>query len=82
MFSIFHDVRKVGYTRTLAKKRAELKDQPWFEGITIKGELRVIYSPYDFVAGWNEVNYPLIRGYGPSSARNLGMNLITYVMTH
>jgi len=83
LFNIFHDVRKVEYTRALLKDKSdELKDRPWFEGITIDGELRVIYSPYDFVAGWNEVNYPLIRGYEPSSARNLGMNIIMYVITH
>jgi hypothetical protein len=83
LFNIFHDVRKVEYTLALLKDKGdELKNRPWFEGVTINGELRVIYSPYDFVAGWNEVNYPLIRGYKPSSARNLGMNLITYVMTH
>ena len=82
LFNIFHDVRKVEYTRALAKKRAELKNQPWFEGITIDGELRVIYSPYDFIAGWNEVYYPLMRGYSPRSAQKLGMNIVMYIMTH
>lgn len=83
LFEIVHDVKKVQYSRALLKdKGGELKNRPWFEGITINGELRVIYSPYDFVAGWNEVHYPLIRGYEPSSARNLGINIITYVMTH
>ncbi|MHC4781331.1 MAG: DUF4159 domain-containing protein [Planctomycetota bacterium] len=83
LFSIVHDVRKVEYTRALLVDKAdELKDQPWFEGITINGELRVIYSPYDFIAGWNETNYPQMRGYESDSAWKLGVNLITYIMTH
>jgi hypothetical protein len=83
LFDIVHDVRKVEYTRSLVvDKGHELKDQPWFEGITINGELRVIYSPYDFIAGWNETSYPQMRGYESESAWRLGVNLVTYVMTH
>ncbi|MHC4200980.1 MAG: DUF4159 domain-containing protein [Planctomycetota bacterium] len=83
LFNIVHDVRKVEYTRALLEDKAdELNDRPWFEGITINGELRVIYSPYDFIAGWNETAYPQMRGYEADSAWKLGVNLITYVMTH
>jgi hypothetical protein len=33
-------------------------------------------------AGWNEVRYPLSRGYETDSAKKLGMNVIMYAMTH
>ena len=82
LFNSFHDLRKVQYTRALEIKADELKGRPMFDGIEIDGELRVIYSRYDFVAGWNEVDYPLIRGYSKASSQKLGVNLIMYVMTN
>jgi hypothetical protein len=48
----------------------------------IKEKLRVIYSPYDLEGGWNEVRYPLSRGYQSDSAKKLGSNIIMFVMTH
>ena len=50
-------------------------------GVEIKGKLRVIYSPYDIEGGWNEVRYPLSRGYQPDSAKQLGCNIIMFAMT-
>jgi hypothetical protein len=82
LFNIVHDVTEVEYTPALADKSTELDGKPWFEGITINGELRVIYSPYDFIAGWNETSYPQMRGYQSESAWRIGVNLITYIMTH
>jgi len=51
-------------------------------GMTAEGELRVLYSPYDMEAGWLGAYYPMMRGYQPSSAQQLGMNVITYVLTY
>ncbi len=61
---------------------AGLKNQPYLLGATIDGDLRVIYSPYDLEAGWLDAYYPLIRGYESIYAQQLGLNIITYVMTH
>jgi len=61
---------------------AGLKNQPYVLGVTIDGDLRVLYSPYDLEAGWLDAYYPLIRGYESIYAQQLGMNIITYVMTH
>jgi len=55
---------------------------PYLEGITLNGDLRVIYSPYDIEAGWLECDYPLCKGYMPASAMQLGINIIMYAMTH
>ncbi|MDP6355185.1 MAG: DUF4159 domain-containing protein, partial [Planctomycetota bacterium] len=63
------------------KARPELKT-PYFEGITINGDLRVIYSPYDLEAGWQGSEHPLSRGYEPRSALQLGINIVMYAMTH
>jgi hypothetical protein len=50
-------------------------------GVKIKDKLRVIYSPYDIEGGWNEVRYPLSRGYQSESAKQLGCNIIMFAMT-
>ena len=55
---------------------------PFLLGVVIGGDLRVIYSPFDLEAGWLGAYYPLIRGYEPIWAQQLGMNIITYIMTH
>ncbi len=83
VYGALHDVRRVRYTPTLRKaKGAELGDRPVLHGMEIDGKLRVIYSPYDMASGWNEIRYPLSRGYEPESAKKLGMNVIMYSMTH
>ncbi len=70
------------YSPVLAKNKPELKNRPYLLGVAIDGDLRVLYSPYDVEAGWLEAYYPLIRGYDSIGAQQLGMNIITYVMTH
>jgi hypothetical protein len=71
---------KVEYTPALAKKSPELQGRPYVLGMKIDGDLRVIYSPYDLEAGWLGAYYPLMLGYESVSARQLGINMITYVM--
>jgi hypothetical protein len=87
-------IKKVRYSPVVAKNKpppaaglikpsvAGLKNQPYVLGVTIDGDLRVLYSPYDLEAGWLDAYYPLIRGYESIYAQQLGMNIITYIMTH
>ena len=87
-------IKEVRYSPLVAKNKpppaaglikpsvAVLKNQPYVLGVTIDGDLRVLYSPYDLEAGWLDAYYPLIRGYESIYAQQLGMNIITYVMTH
>jgi len=82
IYGSFFQIRKAGYTPGVAEADSRIGDKPFLLGITIAGDLRVVYSPYDLEAGWLDVDYPLIRGYAPSSAQELGVNIITYVMTN
>jgi len=75
-------IKKVRYSPVVAKNRPELNNQPYVLGVTIDGDLRVLYSPYDIEAGWLDAYYPLIRGYESIYAQQLGLNIITYIMTH
>ena len=83
IFSSLHTIAKVKYTPTLIKDQGDtLQGRPVLFGMEINNKLRVIYSPYDLEGGWNEVRYPLSRGYQSDSAKKLSSNIIMFVMTH
>jgi hypothetical protein len=83
IFRSLHTITSVKYTPTLMKAHGdELQGRPVLLGVKIAGTLRVIYSPYDLEGGWNEVRYPLSRGYQSDSAKELGSNIIMYAMEH
>jgi hypothetical protein len=63
------------------KERRDLR-APYLEGISINGDLRVIYSPFDLEAGWEGTEHPLAQAYEPQSAVQLGVNLVMYAVTH
>jgi hypothetical protein len=83
IFRSLYNITKVKYTPTLMKDQGKnLLGRPVLFGVKVKGKLRVIYSPYDIEGGWNEVRYPLSRGYQSESAKKLGCNIIMFAMTH
>jgi len=82
LYSSLFDVSTVRYSPSLTKSKPELNNRPYLLGITIDGDIRVIYSPYDLEAGWLEVSYPLMKGYESVSSQRLGINMIIYMMTH
>jgi hypothetical protein len=83
LYKSLHVIESVKYTPTLLKDKGdELKGRPVLYGMNVGGKLRVIYSPYDLEAGWNDIRYPLSRGYEPESAKQVACNIIMYCMTH
>jgi Domain of unknown function (DUF4159) len=82
LYDCFFPINQVSYSPVVEKLQPELGGRPLLQGVNIEGDLRVIYSPFDLEAGWLGPYYPLIRGFRQDSARQLGMNIITYVMTH
>jgi hypothetical protein len=82
--SIFSDVVSVqsaDYTPAVAMRYGSLKT-PKLEGITLNGDVRVIYSPIDLEAGWEPTEYPMALAYRPDTATPLGMNILMYAATH
>ena len=55
---------------------------PKLEGITLNGDVRVIYSPIDLEAGWEPTEYPMAIAYRADTATPLGMNILMYAATH
>ena len=83
IYRSLYAIKSVKFTPALMKDQgAKLQSRPVLFGVKIKGKLRVIYSPYDLEGGWNEVRYPLSRGYQSDSAKQLGCNIIMFAMTN
>ena len=83
IFRSLYTISSVKFTPALMKDQGgKLQNRPVLFGVKIKDKLRVIYSPYDLEGGWNEVRYPLSRGYQSHSAKQLGCNIIMFAMTN
>jgi hypothetical protein len=82
IFSSMVTIDKAAYTPAVSGDIRGGSARPVLLGVNVDGDLRVIYSPYDMEAGWLGVYYPLMKGYEPTSAQELGMNIITYSITH
>ena len=81
IFSAVNKITEAKYTPAALARRPELRG-PYLEGISLHGDLKVIYSPLDLEAGWQGMDHPLARAYEPDSAMKLGVNVIIYAMTH
>jgi len=74
-------IRAVGYTQVVKAQHPTL-NAPVLEGITIDGQLAVIYSPLSLSNGWEQLGFAYNRGYSDTDALRLGVNILSYAMTH
>ena len=81
LLSACRPVEEVRFSPAVEKASPGQQD-PVLEAITLDGDLRVIYSPYDLACAWSGCEYPLARAYEAPGGVTLGMNLLVYAMTH
>ncbi len=86
LFTLVADTRAVTPTPALRAKREGVGlppvTAPQFEQIALAGGPAVLYSRYGVGCGWEDEACPYCLGYAPNSARDLGMNVLAYAMTH
>ncbi len=86
LFRMVADTSRVAPTAALAAKRkgagAPPLAQPAFEGVHLGSGLAVVYSSLGIGCGWEDEACPYCLGYAPASARDLGMNVLAFAMTH
>ena len=82
LYSSFYRIEKFGFSPAVEADSTGIDRTRPLQGINIGGELKIIYSPLDIEAGWLNVDYPLIRGFDKNTSRQLGVNIITYILTH
>ncbi len=81
IFSTIFNLKSVKYNAMVSSQKPEMH-APYLEGITLNGDLKIVYSPYDLEAGWEGLDHPLAKAYEPESAVQMGINIIMYAMTH
>jgi hypothetical protein len=81
IFSDVVPVQTADYTPAVAMRYGPI-NTPKLEGITLNGDVRVIYSPIDLEAGWESTEYPMAIAYRADTATPLGMNILMYAATH
>ena len=77
-----HPVYKIpfridGFTYTVPAENS-----PPLEAYMLNGLPAIVFSPYGIGDGWEGVPRPYAKIFSPSRSTDLGVNLITYLMTH
>ena len=80
IYQAFYKIGIVEYS-TAVKARYDVTG-PRLEGITISGNLAVVYSQDDLRYGWGFADHPYRKGYSPSDSLRLGVNTVIYALTH
>jgi hypothetical protein len=81
VFSAFHRLDRVKVTPALTR-RFGAQIGPVLQGIQLDGRTAVFFSPFDLGGGWQGDEHPQARGYRSGDALRLGVNVVTYAMTH
>ncbi|MBN1553907.1 MAG: DUF4159 domain-containing protein [Phycisphaerae bacterium] len=81
VYQMPNPIRVVKYSDVVKAENPKL-NTPVLEGLEIHGQFAVIYSPLGLAAGWEQLGYAFNRGYSDADALKLGVNLLTYVLTH
>ncbi len=81
LFSSVFKISEADYTAAARAQKPDLT-APRLEGVSLHGDVKVIYSPFDLEAGWQGMDHPLAKAYAPDSALKLGINIVMYAMTH
>jgi len=83
LFSTKHVIRSVNYTQGAhVQRKLTNPGIPRLGGITIDGQLVVVYSPLDIGCGWELKPCPYCVGYESQDAIKLGVNIVMHAVTH
>ncbi len=80
-YQVPYRIAAVDYT-DLVKAQQPSLNAPALEGITIDGQLGVIYSSFGLSTGWEQLGFAYNRGYSDADAIRLGVNVFAYALTH
>jgi hypothetical protein len=77
------NVSSVKVRPALAAARGnQLQQPPELYGVEVNGALAIIYTPFDWSAGWEKADAPYALGYEPQDSTALGLNVLYYAVTH
>lgn len=78
VFHAYYDLDRTGYLPAV-RKAGYQGDEPWLEGVTVNCRTVAIISRWGMDAGWDpDAEDGDAQAYEPDSARQLGLNLLSY----
>jgi len=81
LYQMPFQIRTVDYENIVKVQNPDL-NVAVMEGITIDGQLGVIYSPLSLSNGWEQLKFAYNRGYASNDALRVGVNIFAYALTH
>jgi hypothetical protein len=77
----WNPIERIVYT-PMAMKDNDTLEFPEFYGLFVDGRLAVLYCPYDLMSGINRESNAYAKGVGADDALRLGINMVTYALSH
>jgi len=81
IFFSLHRIQQVQFTPWMKDQHPEVTT-PMLEGVSLGGQLCLIYSRWDLGSGWEGIPHPYSLGYATEDALKLGANAVVYALTH
>jgi hypothetical protein len=81
LYQMPNRIGAVDYSPVVKAQNEEL-NAPVLEGIKIDGQLAVVYSPLSLSNGWEQLGFAYNRGYADADAIQIGVNILSYALTH
>ena len=82
IYSMPYNIKEVSYTNITNNVYVNLNNQPCLEGIKINDQYSIIYSKLGLSNGWSNLKYEYNIGYCHNDSLKLGINIISYALTH
>ncbi len=79
VFHAYYDLNRVDY-RSGVRKAGYGGAEPWFDGVSIGCRTVAIVSRWSMEIGWDAIEDDSLQGYSIESARQLGVNLMSYAV--
>ena len=74
-------IKAVDYS-DMVKAQERGLNAPTLMGVTVDGQLAVIYSSFSLSNGWEQLGFAYNRGYADADALRIGVNIFSYAVTH
>jgi len=81
LYRIPHKIERVQFSRALAV-RMRSGASPSLEGLRVGQSWAVLYSKYGLSCGWQEGSCPYSLSYAPDDSLQMGVNVLTYALSH
>ncbi len=81
LYSMPFAIKGVEYS-DLVKAQDHGLNAPTLQGVTVDGQLAVIYSSFSLSNGWEQLGFAYNRGYSDPDALRIGVNILSYAVTH